>query len=198
MFGLGTWEIALILVAALIFIGPAKLPELAKTVGKGMREMRRAMNGLEREVRSATDFVANPEADAKSQSDRSEQPAALDRPADEQDGDELRGKPTGKARARARARQPGGPRLPTAQAAEAEGDRGLPEEAPPTPLSEGPADPGFEVPVPTPAAEAVPRSWLQDMPAESGADPEAPPGEEPAAGEPGPDDAEVRVTQAAE
>jgi TatA/E family protein of Tat protein translocase len=53
MFGLGTWEMVIIVVAALIFIGPGKLPELAKTLGKGMREMRRAMAGFETEARSA-------------------------------------------------------------------------------------------------------------------------------------------------
>ncbi|MGM0575766.1 MAG: Sec-independent protein translocase subunit TatA/TatB [Myxococcota bacterium] len=65
MFGLGTWEIALILVAALIFIGPGKLPELARSLGKGMREMRRAMAGLEREISDATSI---PEDDEKKRS----------------------------------------------------------------------------------------------------------------------------------
>ncbi len=54
MFGLGTWELALILVVALIFIGPNKLPDLARNLGKGMREMRRAMAGFEREVQEAS------------------------------------------------------------------------------------------------------------------------------------------------
>jgi sec-independent protein translocase protein TatA len=54
MFGLGIWEIALILVAALIFIGPAKLPDLARTLGKGTRDLRRAMAGFEDEVKRAT------------------------------------------------------------------------------------------------------------------------------------------------
>lgn len=56
MFGLGTWEIVLILVVALIFIGPGKLPELAKTVGKGVRDLRRAMAGFEREIHEATNL----------------------------------------------------------------------------------------------------------------------------------------------
>ncbi len=46
MFGLGMWEIMIILVLALIFIGPAKLPGLARTIGKGMGEFRRAANDL--------------------------------------------------------------------------------------------------------------------------------------------------------
>jgi Tat protein translocase TatB subunit len=50
MFGLGTWELVLIIVIALIFLGPDKLPEIAKVVGKGMRSMREAMSGIEREI----------------------------------------------------------------------------------------------------------------------------------------------------
>ena len=42
MFGLGFWEIAIILAIALIVLGPSKLPELAKGPGKGLREFRKA------------------------------------------------------------------------------------------------------------------------------------------------------------
>lgn len=54
MFGLGTWEIMLILVVALIFLGPNKLPEIAKSLGKGVRSLRGAMSGIEREINAAT------------------------------------------------------------------------------------------------------------------------------------------------
>ena len=60
MFGLGTWEILMILIAALVFIGPSKLPSLARTMGKGMRDVRRAMAGFEDEVRKATDIPDSP------------------------------------------------------------------------------------------------------------------------------------------
>ena len=42
MFGLSFWEIAIILAIALILLGPKKLPELARSLGKGLREFRRA------------------------------------------------------------------------------------------------------------------------------------------------------------
>jgi TatA/E family protein of Tat protein translocase len=42
VFGLSFWEIAIILVVALIVLGPSKLPELARGLGKGIREFRRA------------------------------------------------------------------------------------------------------------------------------------------------------------
>lgn len=44
--GLGGGETLLILAIALIFIGPKKLPELAKGLGKGIREFNRAKNDL--------------------------------------------------------------------------------------------------------------------------------------------------------
>ena len=42
MFGLGGGELLIIFVFALIFIGPKKLPELAKSLGKGLREFQNA------------------------------------------------------------------------------------------------------------------------------------------------------------
>ncbi|MGD9808175.1 MAG: twin-arginine translocase TatA/TatE family subunit [Deferribacterales bacterium] len=44
MFGLGMSEIILILAVALIVIGPKKLPEVAKGLGKGYAEFKKYMN----------------------------------------------------------------------------------------------------------------------------------------------------------
>lgn len=41
MFGIGSTELLIILVVALIVIGPSKLPDLMRTLGKGMAEFRR-------------------------------------------------------------------------------------------------------------------------------------------------------------
>ena len=46
MFGLGFGELLVILVLALIFIGPKKLPELAKGLGKGIRDFQNAAKGF--------------------------------------------------------------------------------------------------------------------------------------------------------
>lgn len=50
MFGLGMPEILLILAIALIVIGPAKLPELAKTLGRAMGEFKRSAQDFKRSI----------------------------------------------------------------------------------------------------------------------------------------------------
>jgi len=50
MFSLGTTEILVILVVALLIIGPSKLPEVAKTLGKGMAEFRRMSSDVKKTV----------------------------------------------------------------------------------------------------------------------------------------------------
>jgi len=44
MFGIGMPEMLLILAIALIVIGPKKLPDLAKSLGRAMREFKKATN----------------------------------------------------------------------------------------------------------------------------------------------------------
>ncbi len=46
MFGLGMQEILIILVVALLVIGPRRLPEMAKSLGKGFAEFKRASDEL--------------------------------------------------------------------------------------------------------------------------------------------------------
>lgn len=47
MLGLGVGEVIIILVVALIVLGPTKLPQVARQVGKGLREFRRAASDLQ-------------------------------------------------------------------------------------------------------------------------------------------------------
>ena len=46
MFGGGFLEIGFILFIAFLLFGPKKVPEIARTLGKGMGELRRASNEL--------------------------------------------------------------------------------------------------------------------------------------------------------
>jgi TatA/E family protein of Tat protein translocase len=57
MFGIGMPELLLILGLALIVLGPKKLPELAKTLGKGLAEFRRATDELKDEFRKMENEV---------------------------------------------------------------------------------------------------------------------------------------------
>ncbi len=50
MFGLGMPEILLILAIALIVIGPKKLPELAKTLGRAMGEFKRSAQDFKKSI----------------------------------------------------------------------------------------------------------------------------------------------------
>lgn len=46
MFGLGTQEIIIILAVALVVFGPKKLPEIGKSLGQGLRELRKASRDI--------------------------------------------------------------------------------------------------------------------------------------------------------
>ena len=49
MFGLGAQEIMLILLIAVFVFGGEKIPEMAKGLGKGLREFKRAMEQVDNE-----------------------------------------------------------------------------------------------------------------------------------------------------
>jgi sec-independent protein translocase protein TatA len=51
MFNVGPTELMIVLVLALIVFGPKKLPEMGKSIGKGLSEFRKAQADIKREIR---------------------------------------------------------------------------------------------------------------------------------------------------
>ena len=50
MFGIGTGELLMIALVVLIAVGPAKMPILMRTIGKGMRDIRKATSDLRKQA----------------------------------------------------------------------------------------------------------------------------------------------------
>ncbi len=53
VFGLGGWEVILILAVVLILFGAKKLPELAKGLGSGIKEFKKASREVTDEIQNA-------------------------------------------------------------------------------------------------------------------------------------------------
>jgi sec-independent protein translocase protein TatB len=53
MFGIGPTELIIILAIALLVIGPKRLPDLARSLGKGLAEFRRATSDVTDELHNA-------------------------------------------------------------------------------------------------------------------------------------------------
>ena len=66
MFGIGAPEFILILVIGLIVFGPGKLPELARSLGKGMREFKKATNALSQAINVPTETPVQPQPQHRS------------------------------------------------------------------------------------------------------------------------------------
>ena len=54
---LGPWEIALIILFVIILFGGKKLPELARGLGLGLKEFKKATREIKDEVQNAADEV---------------------------------------------------------------------------------------------------------------------------------------------
>ena len=50
MFGLGTAELLIILFIALVVLGPKELPKVARTLGRGIRELQRAKDDIKKNI----------------------------------------------------------------------------------------------------------------------------------------------------
>lgn len=82
---LGGWEIVLILAVVLILFGAKKLPELAKGLGQGIKEFKKATNEVTSELNSAMD------------DNRYSQPRQIDPPPAEKPAGKQESAPSNKA-----------------------------------------------------------------------------------------------------
>jgi TatA/E family protein of Tat protein translocase len=65
MFGIGVPELLVILVVALIVLGPKRLPDVAKALGKGLAEFRKATADLTDELRNAQTMIEREARDSE-------------------------------------------------------------------------------------------------------------------------------------
>jgi TatA/E family protein of Tat protein translocase len=83
MFGIGMPEMILILAVALIVIGPKKLPDLAKSLGKAMGEFKKATSDLKESMQIDTELKEVKTAFDDLGKDDQKETELYSRPADE-------------------------------------------------------------------------------------------------------------------
>ncbi len=90
MFGIGMPEMILILAIALIVIGPKKLPDLARSLGRAMREFRKATNEFKESIQIDQELSDVKKAFNKVNdgSQRTDQPAGETKPLSEDKEDQ--------------------------------------------------------------------------------------------------------------
>ncbi|MEE9912211.1 MAG: twin-arginine translocase TatA/TatE family subunit [Deltaproteobacteria bacterium] len=63
MFGIGVQELIIIAIIALLIVGPKKLPDLAKTLGKGFRDFKNATEGVAEDLKETLKEDDKPKPD---------------------------------------------------------------------------------------------------------------------------------------
>ena len=82
MFGIGMPELLLILAVALIVLGPKKLPEMARALGRGLAEFRRTTDDVKREMQEAADELdTRPDSTGLESGDKEPEPSGEGFPA---------------------------------------------------------------------------------------------------------------------
>jgi sec-independent protein translocase protein TatA len=62
---IGPLELAIVLIIALVVFGPKRLPELGRSLGKGIREFRGSVSGDSHDEPAQTDAIEAPKSPAK-------------------------------------------------------------------------------------------------------------------------------------
>lgn len=69
MFGIGSMELVVILIVAMIVLGPSKLPHIARSVGKAFGEFKKASNDLKRTIDHEVDRIEREEKTQKAKAE---------------------------------------------------------------------------------------------------------------------------------
>lgn len=48
----GGWEVILIVLVILLFFGPKRIPDLMKSIGKGIRSFKEGVSNIEKEIKT--------------------------------------------------------------------------------------------------------------------------------------------------
>lgn len=72
MFGMGPWEILVILLIALLLFGAKRIPEIAQGLGKGITEFKRAVKDVQGEIENSAQ--TRPSNNATTQQNTTAQP----------------------------------------------------------------------------------------------------------------------------
>jgi len=95
MFDLGTQELIVIFIVAFLVFGPKKLPELGRTLGKGIRELKAAMRGVKdsfeeagSEMTDVTEELKGAKADLEDSIYKSIEPHIEDKKGSEEKNEE--------------------------------------------------------------------------------------------------------------
>jgi Tat protein translocase TatB subunit len=82
MFGIGVPELAVILVIALIVLGPTRLPDVAKAVGRALAEFRKATSDISDELKDVRRTLEQEVRNAEREAVRSKQQESVSRRAE--------------------------------------------------------------------------------------------------------------------
>ena len=80
MFGIGMQELIVILVIALLVVGPKRLPELARALGRGIAEFKRATNEAQQTLNAELRHLDDAAPKTPPRESASDQPSSASTP----------------------------------------------------------------------------------------------------------------------